>query len=30
MVNTNCMISEETAKRVAEGLRKALETAGKG
>lgn len=30
LVNTNCMISEENAKRVAEGLRKAIETVGKG
>ena len=30
LVNTNCMISEETAKRVAEGLRRAIETAEGG
>ncbi len=30
LVNTNCMISEENAKRVADGLRTAIEIAGKG
>jgi len=30
LVNCNCMISEENGKRVAEGLRKAIETVGKG
>lgn len=30
LVNCNCMISEENAKSVAEGLRKAIETVGKG
>jgi hypothetical protein len=30
LVNTNCMISEENSKQVAEGLRKAIEAAEKG
>ncbi|MHB8997564.1 MAG: DegT/DnrJ/EryC1/StrS family aminotransferase [Armatimonadota bacterium] len=30
LVNTNCMISEENARRVAEGLRKAIEQTEKG
>ena len=30
LVNTNCMISEENSKKVAEGLRKAIEKAEKG